>query len=86
MFNPQRKPRARLTFAILKFALFDIVGMALFALGLGWFAQGPGAFFANIPGNTAEAVIFTAAGLIVMIFAASRILREVMKQHEVPTD
>jgi uncharacterized membrane-anchored protein len=86
MRNPQRRPRARLTLAILKFALLDIVGMLVFALGLGWFARGPGAFFDRFPGNTAEAVVFTAAGVVIMGYAASRILREVMKQHQPPAE
>ena len=86
MKNPQRTPRARLTLAILKFALLDIVGMILFALGIAWFAKGPGAFFKTFPSTTAEAVVFTAAGVIIMGFAASRILREVMKQHQPPAE
>ena len=84
MHNPQRTPRARLTLAILKFALLDIVGMILFALGIAWFAKGPGAFFNAFPSTTAEAVVLTAAGIVTMGFAATRILREVMKQHKSP--
>jgi len=81
MYNPQRPPRPTLTLAILKFALLDVVGMILLALGLGWFAQGPGAFFKSFPSTTAEAVVATAAGVMVMTYAAMRILREIMKQQ-----
>lgn len=81
MNNPQRPPRPRLTLAILKFALLDIVGMVLLALGLAWFAQGPGAFFKYFPSTTAEAFVVTAAGVVVMGYAASRIVREILKQQ-----
>ena len=81
MHDPQRPPRPKLTLPILKFAALDILGMILLALGLGWFAQGPGAFFRSFPNTTAEAVVATAAGVVLMTYAAMRILREVMKQQ-----
>jgi len=81
MYNPQRTPRPKVTLVMLKFALLDIVGMILLALGLAWFAQGPGAFFKSFPSTTAEAVVATAAGVVLMTYAAMRILREVMKQQ-----
>ena len=81
MYNPQRPPRPKLTLVILKFAALDIVGMVLLALGLAWFAQGPGAFFQSFPSTTAEAFIATVAGIVVMGYAASRIVREVMRQQ-----
>jgi uncharacterized membrane-anchored protein len=76
-----KPPRPQLTLAIVKFALLDIVGMVLLALGLAWFAQGPGAFFKSFPSTTAEAVVVTAAGVVVMGYAASRIVREILKQQ-----
>lgn len=81
MYNPQRPPRPKLTLAILKFALLDIVGMILLALGLAWFAQGPGAFFKTFPSTTAEAGVVTLAGIFIMAYAASRIVREIMRQQ-----
>lgn len=80
MHNPQRPPRPQLTLAILKFALIDIVGMVLLALGVAWFARGPGAFFKSFPSTTAEAAVIAAAGIFVMVYAASRILREILTQ------
>lgn len=76
-----KPPRPQLTLAILKFALLDVVGMVLLALGLAWFAQGPGAFFKAFPSTTAEAVVVTAAGVLIMAYAASRIVREILKQQ-----
>ena len=80
MHNPQRPPRPQLTLTILKFALVDIIGMVLLALGLAWFAQGPGAFFKSFPSTTAEAGVLTAAGIFLMAYAAVRILREILTQ------
>ena len=81
MRNPQRGPRPQLTLAILKFALLDVVGMVLLAIGLAYLVQGPGAFFATFPSTTAEAVVLTLGGVAVMGYAAVRILREVMRQQ-----
>lgn len=81
MRNPQRGPRPQLTLAMIKFALLDVVGMILLALGLAWFVQGPSAFFDRFPSTTAEAVIALAGGVVVMGYAAARILREVMRQQ-----
>lgn len=82
MYNPQRPPRPKLTGTILKYALLDIVGMVLLAIGLAWFAQGPGAFFKTFPSTTGEAIVLTAAGVVLMAHAAARILREVMRQQQ----
>jgi hypothetical protein len=79
--NPQRGPRPQLTAAIMKFALLDVFGMLLLALGLAYLVQGPGAFFDRFPSTTLEAVALIAAGVAVMGYAAVRILREVMRQQ-----
>lgn len=81
MHNPQRGPRPQLTGAIVKYALIDVVGMVLLALGLAFLARGPGVFFAAFPSTTLEAVVTTAAGVLLMGYAAVRLLREVMKQQ-----
>lgn len=81
MRNPQRGPRPQLSMAIVKYALLDVVGMVLFALGVAFFARGPGAFFAGVPGNAAEAAVLTGGGIFLMGFAAMRILREIMQQQ-----
>jgi hypothetical protein len=81
MRNPQRGPRPQLTLAIMKFALLDVVGMLLLAVGLAYLVQGPGAFFDSFPSTKPEAIVLVLSGAVVMAYAAMRILREVMRQQ-----
>ena len=87
MLNPSRPPRARLTLPIVGWAAVDIAGMVLLALGGAWFREGD-IFIAGFPGSAAEAGASVLAGIAIMFWAATRILREVARQHEVrqPTD
>ena len=83
MHNPSGLPRTarpRLTLAILRYALVDVLGMVLFAVGAAYLARGPGVFFDTFPDTTASAVIAAASGLLLMFWAAARILREVARQ------
>jgi len=80
MLNPHRPPRPRLTLAILAYALADVFGLACVAIGGSWFAIGKGLFVADFPKSMVEAVACTAGGLAVLIWAVSRILRELAKQ------
>ena len=81
MRNPQRGPRPQLTLEIIKFAVLDVIGMLLLALGLAYLVQGPGAFFDGFPSTKPEAIVLTLSGAVVMAYAAMRILREVMRQQ-----
>ena len=81
LYNPQRGPRPRLTLAILRYAVVDVLGMVLFALGLAYLVRGPGVFSVHFPSGTADAVISLLAGLALMFWGASRILREVITQQ-----
>lgn len=81
MYNPQRSLRPRLTLRIFKFALLDVVGMILLALGVAWFAQGPGAFFKTFPSTGMEAALLTVVGIALMVYSVARILREIMAQQ-----
>lgn len=74
----QTVQRPRLTLKILLYAVLDIAGMVLFATGALWLAQGQSLFISNFPTSTAEAVAATIAGLLLMLWAASRILRELL--------
>ena len=76
----QRPPRPRLTLRISAFALADVFGLSCVGIGASWFAQGKGAIFANFPTSTAEAVACAAGGMVVMFWAAARILGEIAKQ------
>ena len=80
MLSPIRPPRPRLTWPIFFYAMADVFGLSCVALGASWFAAGKGAIFASFPTSTAEAVACTAGGVVVMIWAVARILREIAKQ------
>ena len=80
MLSTIRPPRPRLTGPIFAYGLADVFGLSCVALGASWFAAGKGAILANFPGLTAEAVACVAGGVVVMIWAVSRILREIARQ------
>jgi len=80
MLNLIRPPRPRLTGPIFAYALADVFGLSCVGIGASWFAAGKGAILANFPTSTAEAVTCTAAGIVVMVWAVGRILREIAKQ------
>ena len=81
MFNPMtRPPRPRLTGPIFLYALADVFGLACIAVGASWFASSKGAILENFPNSVAEAAACTAGGVVVMFWAAARILREIARQ------
>ncbi len=80
MLSTIRPPRPQLTGRIFAYALADVFGLTCVALGASWFATGKGAIFPGFPTSTAEAVACTAGGIVVMIWAVSRILREIARQ------
>lgn len=82
MQTSQTGLRPRLTLAILLFAAIDIVGMVLFATGAMWFAHGKPLFIPGFPRSMVEAVATIAAGFLLMLWAASRILRELIRRPE----
>jgi hypothetical protein len=82
MYNPMhRPPRPRLTGPIIGYALLDVFGLSCVALGASWFASGKGAIIASFPTSTAEAVASLGGGVAVMLWAVSRILRELARQQ-----
>ena len=76
--RPSQRPR--LTLPILLFAAVDIAGMVLFATGAMWFAHGTPLFIPDYPNSSFEAGVALAGGLLLMVWAAARILRELLKQ------
>jgi hypothetical protein len=78
--NPLRTPRPTLTGPIFGYALIDVFGLSCVGIGASWFAAGKGAILTNFPSSTVEAVACTAGGAAVMLWAVSRILREIAKQ------
>jgi len=82
MYNPfHRPPRPHLTGPIIAYALLDVFGLSCVAIGASWFAAGKGAIIENFPTSTVEAVACTAGGVAVMLWAVSRILRELARQQ-----
>jgi hypothetical protein len=75
-----RPPRPSLTGPICLYALADVFGLACVGIGASWFAAGKGAIIANFPTSAVEAVACTAGGVAVMLWAVTRILRELAKQ------
>lgn len=78
--NPLRPPRPKLTGPIFLYAMVDVFGLSCVGIGASWFANKKGAIFANFPTSTAEAVVCTVGGIVIMIWAVTRILRELAKQ------
>lgn len=80
MLTLNRPPRPRLTVRILAYALADVFGLFCVSIGASWFVAGKGAIIAGFPSNLAEAVACTAGGVVVMLWAMARILREIARQ------
>jgi len=80
MIPMTRPPRPKLTGRIFAYALVDVFGLFCVGIGASWFAAGKGAILANFPSSAAEAVACTVGGIVVMLWAVSRILRELAKQ------
>jgi hypothetical protein len=62
------------------YAIFDVVGMVLFASGALWFARGQSLFIPDFPGTMVGALAAIIGGLLLMLWAAAQILRELMKR------
>ena len=75
-----RPPRPSLTGPIFLYALVDVFGLSCVGIGASWFAAGKGAIFEGFPASTAEAAVCTVGGIVVMLWAVVRILREISKQ------
>ena len=73
-----RPHRPRLTLKIMFYAIFDVVGMVFFATGAMWFARGQSLFIADFPSTMAEALAAIIGGLLLMLWAAAQILRELI--------
>ena len=60
------------------YAVFDVAGMLMFATGAMWLARRQALFIPDFPVNMTQAVIVSVGGLLMMLWAASRILREMI--------
>ena len=61
------------------YAIFDVVGMIVFATGVLWFAQERALIIPNFPTSKPEAIAAILSGGLLMFWAATRILRELLK-------
>lgn len=73
-----RTIRPKLTLKIAFYAIFDVLGMLLFANGAMWFANGTLLFFPDYAASTFDASALTVAGIGLMIWAAAQMLRELV--------
>ena len=71
--------RPQLTLKILFFAGLDVAGMVVFATGALWLARGQELFVRGFPTSTAEALLLLVGGLLLMVWAVAKILRELIK-------
>lgn len=71
--------RPKLTPKVMFYALFDVLGMLIFATGGVWFKTGAPLFVPNFPTNAAESVLAIVVGVALMIWAAAQVLREMLK-------
>ena len=77
--------RPQLTLKILFFAGLDVAGMVVFATGALWLARGQELFVRGFPTSTAEALLLLVGGLLLMVWAVAKILRELIKPAPAPT-
>lgn len=72
----QAAPRRRLTWRSLHHAAAGLFGVLCAAIGLIWLASGKRAVIPDFPTTLAEAVVCTAGGIAVTIWAILRLKRE----------
>jgi hypothetical protein len=61
------------------YAVFDVLGMLVFASGATWLVKGQSLFLANVPGGIFDAVLMSIVGSALMLWAAAQILRELIR-------
>lgn len=67
--------KAKLLPRLLAYLAADLFGFICLALGVAWFAGGPGTLLEHFPASNAEAFASAAGGLAVIAWAMSRVLR-----------
>ena len=72
-------PRPQLTLNLVLYAALDALGVVFFACGILWLTQNKAMFFSGFPTDTSEALVATIGGLLLTTWAASRIIRELIK-------
>lgn len=72
--------RPRLTLKILLYAIIDVVVMVIFATGALWLTQGSTPFLTGFPADRMQAIATTGGGVLLMFWAATQILRQLIRQ------
>ena len=65
---------------IVAYAIVDAIGMVLFITGALWLVEGRAMFFPGFPAHMNDALMTTFSGLVLATWAASRIIRELIKR------
>lgn len=74
-----------MSLSIMLFAVVDVVGMVCFATGAMWLVRRQPLFIPDFPTHWAQALGVLIAGLLLMFWAAGRILREMIGRPVNPT-
>lgn len=82
--QPVRR-RLQLTPCVLVWLALDLFGMALFAAGALFLANGQ-SLFVRVPSSLIEAAVLLVAGGILMLIAAANLLREALPGPGKPPD
>lgn len=72
--------RPQLTLKIMFYAILDVVGMVQFATGAMWLARGQSLLIPDFPSGTFQAITLVVSGLLLMVWAVTRILGELLKR------
>jgi len=83
--QPVQDPRRATSLPrILLYALGDLAGMLLLAAGALWLANAQPAFLADFPASLEHALLAIASGLVLMVWSAGRLLRELGRSARAP--
>ena len=80
MQSVEKPQQPQFAWSIVIYAIVDAVGVVLFATGALWLAQGEATLFSGFPANTADALMTTFSGLVLITWAASRIIGVLIKR------
>ena len=80
MQNTQTPQQPQFAWSLVIYAIVDAIGVVLFATGALWLAQGEATLFSGFPANTADALMTTFSGLVLITWAASRIIGVLIKR------
>ena len=80
MQNAQTPQQPQFAWSLVIYAIVDAIGVVLFATGALWLAQGEATLFSGFPANTADALMTTFSGLVLITWAASRIIGVLIKR------